>query len=124
LLEDEEDDPIGEEVRSLLDGHIYLSRKLAAKGHYPAIDVLASQSRLMGQLTTPEQRRAATGLRAHLSKLDELELIVQLGEYKPGHDLAADRAMAAREGIESFLRQSNGEHTPLGTTQALLRGFE
>jgi type III secretion protein N (ATPase) len=123
LLEDEEDDPIGEEVRSLLDGHIYLSRKLAAKGHYPAIDVLGSQSRLLGQLTTPEQRRAAIGLRTSLAKLDEMELIVQLGEYKPGHDLAADRAMAARDDIEGFLRQASGDHTPLGTTQALLRGF-
>lgn len=124
LLEDEEDDPIGEEVRSLLDGHIYLSRKLAAKGHYPAIDILASQSRLFGQLAIPEQQRAAYGVRACLAKLDEIELLVQLGDYKPGHDALADRALAARDGIDAFLRQPSHERSPFQNTMTLLRGFE
>ncbi|MEJ2458838.1 MAG: hypothetical protein P8Y58_12115 [Novosphingobium sp.] len=124
LLEDEEDDPIGEEVRSLLDGHIYLSRKLAAKGHYPAIDVLASQSRLFTQLAAPEQQRAAGALRALLSRLGEIELLVQLGDYKPGQDALADRALAAREGIDAFLRQSSRQRSGFETTMALLRGFE
>ncbi|MCJ2189094.1 FliI/YscN family ATPase [Novosphingobium beihaiensis] len=124
LLEDEEDDPIGEEVRSLLDGHIYLSRKLAAKGHYPAIDVLASQSRLFTQLAAPEQQRAAGELRALLSRLGEIELLVQLGDYKPGQDALADRALAAREGMDAFLRQSSRQRSGFETTMALLRGFE
>lgn len=123
LLEDEEDDPIGEEVRSLLDGHIYLSRKLAARGHYPAIDVLASQSRLMGQLTEAPQRAAASALRAHLAKLDEIELIVQVGDYKPGQDAAADRALGLRADIDAFLRQPLEERSEGATTLALLRGF-
>ncbi|MGF7146934.1 type III secretion protein N (ATPase) [Sphingomonas zeicaulis] len=124
LLEDEEDDPIGEEVRSLLDGHIYLSRKLAARGHYPAIDILASQSRLMGQLTGPEQRAAANALRTHLAKLDEIEILLQVGDYKPGQDLAADRALAQREALDAFLRQPLDERVALPTTLALLRGFD
>lgn len=124
LLEDEEDDPIGEEVRSLLDGHIYLSRKLAARGHYPAIDILASQSRLMGQLTGPEQRAAANALRTHLAKLDEIEILLQVGDYKPGQDLAADRALAQREALDAFLRQPLDQRVALPTTLALLRGFD
>lgn len=124
LLEDEEDDPVGEEVRSLLDGHIYLSRKLAAKGHYPAIDVLASQSRLFGQLALAEQRRAAVYLRSCLAKLDEIELLVQLGDYKPGQDALADKALAAREDIDGFLRQSSHDRTTMTKTMMLLRGVE
>lgn len=124
LLEDEEDDPIGEEVRSLLDGHIYLSRKLAARGHYPAIDVLASQSRLMGQLTERAQQSAATALRTHLAKLDEIEILLQVGDYKPGQDTAADRALAQREALDAFLRQPLNERAPFPTTLALLRGFD
>jgi ATP synthase in type III secretion protein N len=124
LLEDEEDDPVGEEVRSLLDGHIYLSRKLAAKGHYPAIDVLASQSRLFGQLAPAEQRRAAVYLRSCLAKLDEIELLVQLGDYKPGQDALADKALAAREDIDGFLRQSSHDRTTMTKTMMLLRGVE
>lgn len=124
LLEDEEDDPVGEEVRSLLDGHIYLSRKLAAKGHYPAIDVLASQSRLFGQLAPLEQRRAAVYLRSCLAKLDEIELLVQLGDYKPGQDALTDKALAAREDIDGFLRQSSHDRTTMNKTMMLLRGVE
>lgn len=124
LLEDEEDDPVGEEVRSLLDGHVYLSRKLAAKGHYPAIDILASQSRLFGQLAPPAQHRAAQTLRAYLAKLDDIELLVQLGDYKPGQDAVADRALAAREGIDAFLRQSSQDRTAFEKTLTLLRGVE
>jgi ATP synthase in type III secretion protein N len=123
LLEDEADDPVGEEVRSLLDGHVYLSRKLAARGHYPSIDVLASQSRLMGQLVEPAQRTAATALRTHLAKLDEIEILLQVGDYKPGQDAAADRALAAREAIDAFLRQPHDDATPAAATLARLRSF-
>ncbi|WP_336970734.1 FliI/YscN family ATPase [Sphingobium aromaticiconvertens] len=124
LLEDEEDDPVGEEVRSLLDGHVILSRKLAAKGHYPAIDILSSQSRLMGQLAETGQQRAAIAMRAMLAKLDDIELLLQVGDYKPGQDALADRAIARRVEIDAFLRQSTREHSGLLTTHSLLRGFE
>lgn len=124
LLEDEEDDPVGEEVRSLLDGHVILSRKLAARGHYPAIDILVSQSRLMGQLVEEGQRSAALSFRAMLAKLDEIELLLQVGDYKPGQDALADRAIARRDEMNGFLRQSTHEATPLLMTRTLLRGFE
>lgn len=124
LLEDEEGDPIGEEVRSLLDGHILLSRKLAARGHYPAIDVPGSLSRLFPRLATTGQQRAAAGLRAMLAKLDEIELLVQMGEYAPGRDQLADRALAERAAINAFLRQSRDDEAPLSHTVARLRTFE
>lgn len=124
LLEDEEGDPIGEEVRSLLDGHIVLSRKLAARGHYPAVDVLGSLSRLFPRLATTGQQRAAAGLRAMLAKLDEIELLVQLGEYAPGRDPLADRALAERGAIQAFLRQTRDDAAPLSQTVARLRTFE
>lgn len=124
LLEDEEGDPIGEEVRSLLDGHIILSRKLAARGHYPAIDVLGSLSRLFLRLATPAQQRAAAGLRAMLAKLDEIELLVQIGEYAPSRDALADRALAEREAIAAFLRQARDDRTPHNQCIARLRNFE
>ncbi|RSV34650.1 FliI/YscN family ATPase [Sphingomonas sp. ABOLE] len=124
LLEDEEGDPIGEEVRSLLDGHIMLSRKLASRGHYPAIDVLGSLSRLFPRLASGAQQRAAHGLRAMLAKLDEIELLVQIGEYQPGRDPLADRALAERQAIAAYLRQSGSERTSLGESIARLRTFE
>lgn len=124
LLEEEDGDPIGEEVRSLLDGHIVLSRKLAARGHYPAIDVLGSLSRLFPRLASQAQQRAATGLRAMLARLDEIELLVQMGEYEPGRDRLADRALAERDSISAFLRQSRDDHSALAECIARLRTFE
>ena len=123
LLEDEDGDPIGEEVRSLLDGHIHLSRKLAARGHYPAIDVLGSLSRLFPKLAARPQQQAAEGLRSMLAKLDEIDLLIQMGEYEPGRDLLADRAIESRDAINAFLRQSNDDHTPLSHGIARLRAF-
>lgn len=123
LLEDEEGDPVGEEVRSLLDGHIHLSRRLAAKGHYPAIDVLGSLSRLFPKLAGQQQQRAAQTLRAFLAKLDEIELLVQMGEYEMGRDPVGDRALAERETIGAFLRQDLGEASPFNHTVARLRSL-
>jgi ATP synthase in type III secretion protein N len=123
LLEDEEGDPIGEEVRSLLDGHIHLSRKLAAKGHYPAIDVLGSLSRLFPKLAGRPQQRAAEGLRSMLAKLDEIDLLIQMGEYQPGRDTLADRAIDDREAISLYLRQGSDDHTALSHSVARLRSF-
>jgi type III secretion protein N (ATPase) len=124
LLEDEEGDPIGEEVRSLLDGHIVLSRKLAARGHYPAIDILGSLSRLYPRLASHGQQRGAAGLRAMLAKLDEIELLVQIGEYQPGRDALADRALAERGALSAFLRQTRDDRMPLAECIARLRTFE
>jgi ATP synthase in type III secretion protein N len=123
LLEDEDGDPIGEEVRSLLDGHIHLSRKLAAKGHYPAIDVLGSLSRLFPKLANAPQQRAAESFRSMLAKLDEIDLLVQMGEYQPGRDALADRAIDDRDAMNGFLRQANDDTTPISHSVARLRSF-
>lgn len=123
LLEEEEGDPIGEEVRSLLDGHIYLSRKLASRGHFPAIDVLASLSRLFPRLASESQAEAARELRSLLAKLDDIELLVQLGEYKPGQDRVADRALTLSDSMNAFLRQGMDEPTGYAATIAQLRGL-
>ena len=122
LLEDEDGgDPVGEEVRSLLDGHIHLSRALGARGHYPAIDVGGSLSRLFPRLASGGQAGAAAGVRAMLAKLDEIELLLQMGEYRPGQDRLADVALERRDALDAFLRQDRDDASPLATTMALLR---
>ena len=105
LLEEEEGDPIGDEVRSILDGHIYLSRKLAESHHFPAIDVLSSASRTMGRVARPQHLQAAANLRKQLSKFQEMELLVQIGEYKAGADPAADEAIRNIGRIRKLLQQ-------------------
>jgi ATP synthase in type III secretion protein N len=123
LLEEEEGDPIGEEVRSLLDGHIHLSRRLAGQGHFPAIHVLDSLSRLFTKLSNPDQRQAAQQLRAMLQKLDDIELVVQMGDYEPGRDHVADRALEAKNAINDYLRQQSGEVSPIAHSIARLRAL-
>jgi type III secretion protein N (ATPase) len=122
---DEENDPIAEEVRSILDGHIVLSRKLAAAGQYPAIDVLASVSRVMTNIVAPEHRAAADRWRALLAKYQELELLIQIGEYRHGADALADEAVRLRAAMQGFLAQPPRtheafEHT-VGEMQRLLQ---
>lgn len=107
LLEDEEQpDPIAEEVRSLLDGHIVLSRKLGNAGHFPAIDVLASASRVMSRVTSKEHQGMASEARKSLAKYQEIELLLQLGEFKTGVDADADRAIARWPKLNSHLQQN------------------
>ena len=111
LLADDEtaSDPITEEVRGILDGHILLSRKLAAKGHYPAIDVLGSVSRLMSQIADKRHQAAARNLRMLLANYQEFELLIQTGEYRGGQDPVADRAVEAQANISQFLQQRTDE---------------
>lgn len=103
---DNSSDPIGDEAKSLLDGHIYLRSKLAEQGHYPAIDVLSSISRIMGNVVTREHRSAATQFRELLARYQEMELMIRLGEYKPGVDPLSDRAVNMRSEQMNFLRQN------------------
>ena len=110
LAEDEDgNDPIAEEVRSILDGHIVLSRKLAAAHHYPAIDIAASTSRTMSRVTDKTHKTAAAKFRALQAKYEEVEMLIRLGEYKPGSDAQADLAINRIEGIRIFLQQSTEE---------------
>jgi type III secretion protein N (ATPase) len=104
-------DPVAEETRSILDGHIVLSPSLATSGHYPAIDVLASRSRLMDVVTDREQRAAAAKIREILHFYNEIEFLVQVGEYKAGSDPRSDAALAGIEGVRTFLRQDLAEQT-------------
>lgn len=113
-------DPIAEETRSILDGHIVLSPKLAASGHYPAIDVLASRSRLMEAIAGPDHRRQAAELRDLVHRYNEIEFLVQVGEYARGTDPRNDRALAAHDAIGDFLRQGAAEPAEFNETLAWL----
>jgi type III secretion protein N (ATPase) len=124
LAEDEEmSDPIAEEARSLLDGHIQLSARLGAAGHYPAIDVLKSKSRVMTRVTSSVHRDDADRVRSWMSRYQELELLLQIGEYRRGNDSASDLAIDRHQMIERFLRQRHDEHCAWDSTLASLRGL-
>ncbi|AJJ64563.1 type III secretion system ATPase SctN [Yersinia aldovae] len=110
LLESEEEsDPIGDEIRSIIDGHIYLSAQLAGRGHYPAIDVLHSISRVFSKVTTPQHRQDAAKTRDMLARLAQIQLYLDLGEYQRGENTDNDHALDNREVIESFLQQQMEE---------------
>lgn len=114
-------DPVVEEMRSLLDGQIVLTPKLADSAHFPAIDVLESRSRLM-DLVAPRQHIAdAKRLRELVAKFREVELLLQVGEYRKGGDPVADIAVDKHRAIAAFLQQGQDDHTALATTQAALR---
>lgn len=122
LTEDEQEvDPVAEEVRSLLDGHIILSRRLGENGRWPAIDPLASLSRLFPRLASPDHAAAAADIRRLLSAHADVQLLLQLGEYRAGADPLADRAIAALPDIEALLRQAAATHIPAATSLARLR---
>ena len=111
VLSEDDDfmDPIAEECRSLLDGHIILSRKLAERAHFPAIDVLSSDSRLFANVVSEQQCSQAAKIRRLLAKYQEIEFLVQMGEYKQGHDSEADAAINANDAIHRFLQQQVDE---------------
>ncbi len=113
---DDQSDPIAEEVRSLTDGHIVLSRELAEVGHFPAIDVLQSLSRAMPFIATNEHLEKAQKLRTLIAKYREIELLLQVGEYQEGNDLLADEAVRLRGDIAAFLQQKSGERSSLSET--------
>lgn len=105
LTETEHADPIADEAKSLLDAHIVLSPKLAERAHFPAIDVTASLSRLMPVVVSDSHRLNAGRARMLLARHRDLEWLVSLGEYEPGHDAAADDAMARYPRLAELLRQ-------------------
>ena len=122
LVENEgANDPIAEEVMSLTDGHLILSSKLARSGHFPAVDPLASRSRLMAEIVGREHREAADRMRALLAKYDEIELLVQVGEYKAGHDMEADEAVQKHGEIRELFRQSGDENVSVAATLERMR---
>jgi flagellum-specific ATP synthase len=108
---DDLNDPVADTVRAILDGHVVLSRELASAGHFPAIDVLASVSRLAGELLTPAQVRAAGALRAHLATWRDVRDLVTIGAYVRGSDRAVDETLERLPAITAFLRQGRDERS-------------
>jgi len=113
---DDPNEPISDTARSILDGHIVLSRELAERGHYPAIDVLASLSRCMPDVVDERHLAAAHALRALVAARRDVEPLLALGAYRPGSLPQADRAIQAWPAIEAFLRQTVDEASDFSST--------
>ena len=120
---DDQQDPVVDAVRSLLDGHIVLSRGLASAGHYPPIDVLDSLSRLMPAVTTREHRARAGLARRLLAAYARSEDLLKVGAYRSGMDKEFDRAIAARELLLAFCEQSAAERVTLEESVARLEAM-
>lgn len=118
---DDMNEPIADAVRSILDGHVVLTRSLAHAGHYPAIDVLQSISRLASEIVSPEVAAAARQVRAALASLQEKEDLISIGAYRTGSDPQLDAALTHRQRILSFLRQRVEDGSdPIGADTELL----
>ncbi len=113
---DDMTEPVADETRGILDGHIILSRKLASANHYPAIDVLASVSRVMNNIVPEKHINAAGQIRMLLSKYQEVEMLIKLGEYKPGGDKDTDEAVQKIGDINAFLQQKTQEKAEFDET--------
>jgi type III secretion protein N (ATPase) len=114
------EEPIADEVRGILDGHVILSRDVAARNHWPAVDVLPSLSRLMTAVADPDHRAAAGRLRELLAAYERNRDLIALGAYQRGADAVTDRAIAAMDAINGFLRQRTDESAPFDDTRARL----
>ncbi|MFI4929568.1 MAG: FliI/YscN family ATPase [Burkholderiales bacterium] len=114
--DDDNSDPVAEEVRSILDGHIVLSRQLAQAAHYPAIDVLASASRVFTRVAQKPHREAANQLRALMARHTEVEFLLRVGEYQAGSDPLADRAIERMPALKALLQQRSDEAADFDTT--------
>ena len=117
---DDMNDPIADSVRSILDGHIVLDRKLAGRGHYPCIDILNSISRLMPQLVDDTVKTAAYGIRDLLAVHKDSEDLINIGAYKRGSNPRIDRAIEKIDSINTFLRQRAEEPSTLDAARTSL----
>jgi flagellum-specific ATP synthase len=109
---DDHNEPIADTARSILDGHIVLTRKLATTGHFPAIDVLESISRVAGAVVPPPQMAEARELRKLMGALRDAKELIEIGAYQSGSDPLVDRARVLSPAIDAFLQQPVGETTP------------
>jgi len=114
---DDENEPVADTMRGLLDGHVWLSRKLAEKGHFPAVDILRSISRLMKEVTHPEHQAAARTVRRLLAALHENEDLLAIGAYRQGTNKEVDIALTFRAQINSLLQQEINEQLSLEEIQ-------
>ncbi|WP_257280611.1 FliI/YscN family ATPase [Endozoicomonas sp. ISHI1] len=118
---DDMQEPVVDTARSILDGHIVLSRELAERGHFPAIDLEASISRTMSQLITEEHEKCAQAFRRYHNRYNEFRELMAIGAYKPGADTELDKAIEHRPQMERFLQQSRYEQVDLsGSIEQLI----
>ena len=118
---DDANEPISDTVRGIIDGHIMLSRKIAMKNHYPAIDVLASISRLMSEIATPEQKKAAGKIRKLMALYQDNQDLISIGAYKAGSNPDLDYAIGHIGKINEFLQQPVDVRSTMEQTVALMQ---
>jgi flagellum-specific ATP synthase len=120
---DDQQDPIADAARAILDGHVVLSRSLAESGHYPAIDIEASISRAMTSLITQERYESVRSFKQNLSRYQRNRDLISVGAYAPGHDIKLDQAIALYPKIEDFLQQSMQDRVDYETAGEQLLGL-
>jgi type III secretion system H+-transporting two-sector ATPase len=113
---DDMNEPVADEVRSILDGHIVLSREMAGAGHFPAIDILSSVSRVMNAVATKQHRAAASALRSVLATYNKNKDLIALGAYQEGSDPRIDDAIHRIDAVNGFLKQPTDEAVPQGAS--------
>lgn len=118
---DDLNDPIGDAVRSIVDGHIVLSRALAARGHYPAVDIMQSGSRVLSSVASPEHIKLAQKLRETLAVYKDAEDLINIGAYKAGANPKIDRAVKVIDSVNDFLRQKIDDPTNFTATVRMLQ---
>lgn len=120
---DDHNEPIADQARSLLDGHVVLDRRLAVAGRFPAVDVLGSVSRVAGKVLSAEQLADAVVLRRALAARKQAQDLIDVGAYQPGANPLVDAAIAQESAIDGFLGQRLGESTPIADTTAALQAL-
>src|SRR5258708_5661435 len=120
---DDTNEPICDAVRSILDGPIMLSRRLASAGHYPALDLLNSVSRLQSKLSSQEHRILATKVRAAMAVYDEAKDLIELGAYVAGSNPQLDTAVRLQPEIGAFLKQDTSTDAPYSESLSLLKSI-
>jgi flagellum-specific ATP synthase len=113
---DDQQDPVADTVRSLLDGHVILDRNLAMRNHYPPISILESLSRLMPNITSPEHMQKSKALRLLMASYERSEDLIRIGAYQKGADPTLDKAVAILPQLNAFLHQRAEEIIALPTT--------